>query len=51
MGGRSDDRRLGMQRPITRRDFLDGVAIAGGAAAISGGFELAFAQRQPIHRR
>jgi spermidine dehydrogenase len=44
MGGRSDDRRLGMQRPITRRDFLDGVAIAGGAAAISGGFERAFAQ-------
>jgi len=44
MGGRSDDRLLGMHRPITWRDFLDGVALAAGAAAISGGFERAFAQ-------
>ncbi len=29
------DRRLGMDRPITRRDFLDGVAIAIGGAAVS----------------
>lgn len=35
MGMSDDDRRLGMDRPITRRDFLDGVAVAvvGGAAA------------------
>src|SRR6516225_5567277 len=31
-----DDRRLGMNRPITRRDFLDGIAIAAGAAALGG---------------
>jgi spermidine dehydrogenase len=31
-----DDRRLGMDRPITRRDFLDGIAMTvGGAAALS----------------
>jgi spermidine dehydrogenase len=29
-------RRLGMDRPITRRDFLDGVALAIGAAAVGG---------------
>ena len=44
MGGRSDDRRLGMHRPITRRDFLDGVALAAGAAAFRDGVEPAFAQ-------
>ena len=31
-----NDRRLGMDRPITRRDFLDGIALSiGGAAALS----------------
>jgi hypothetical protein len=30
---RADDRRLGMDRPIARRDFLNGVAIAAGAIA------------------
>jgi spermidine dehydrogenase len=44
MGGHSDDRRLGMHRPITRRDFLDGVAIAAGAAAFQSGVERAFAR-------
>ncbi|HET6377286.1 MAG TPA: FAD/NAD(P)-binding protein [Methylocella sp.] len=34
MSGASDDHRLGMHRPITRRDFLDGVAVAAGAAAL-----------------
>lgn len=29
--GRSDDRELGMHRPITRRDVLDGIAMAAGA--------------------
>jgi spermidine dehydrogenase len=29
------DRELGMDRPITRRDFLDGVAIAIGAAGLA----------------
>jgi spermidine dehydrogenase len=44
MGGRSDDRLLGMHRPITRRDFLDGVALAASAAAFRDGVEPAFAQ-------
>jgi spermidine dehydrogenase len=31
-----NDKRLGMDRPITRRDFLDGIALTiGGAAALS----------------
>src|SRR5258708_36102784 len=30
---RADDRGLGMDRPIARRDFLNGVAIAAGAIA------------------
>ena len=29
------DRELGMHRKITRRDFLDGVAVAVGGAAVS----------------
>src|SRR5258707_8842267 len=29
----ADDRRLGMDRPIARRDFLNGVAVAAGAIA------------------
>lgn len=44
MAGGSDDRRLGMHRSITRRDFLDGVAIAVGATAFDGGIGRAFAQ-------
>ena len=28
------DRELGMDRPITRRDFLDGVAVAIGGASL-----------------
>lgn len=31
----ADDRALGMDRPISRRDFLDGMAQAAGAAALS----------------
>src|SRR5215467_10053490 len=31
--GRANDRALGMDRPIARRDFLNGVAIAAGAIA------------------
>lgn len=35
MGWGEQDKRLGMDRPITRRDFLDGIAItAGGAMAL-----------------
>jgi spermidine dehydrogenase len=30
---RADDRALGMDRPIARRDFLDGIAIAAGSIA------------------
>jgi spermidine dehydrogenase len=30
----SRDRELGMNRPITRRDFLDGVAVAAGGASL-----------------
>ena len=30
-----DDRRLGMHVPITRRDFVNGLAIGAGAAAAS----------------
>ena len=30
------DRQLGMDRPISRRDFLNGVAMTAGAAALSG---------------
>lgn len=30
-----NDRRLGMDRPITRRDFLDGLAVTAGATALS----------------
>jgi spermidine dehydrogenase len=32
-GSRSRDRRLGMDQPITRRDFLNGIALGAGAAA------------------
>jgi spermidine dehydrogenase len=31
---RGDDRRLGMNRPITRRDFVNGVAVAIGGAVL-----------------
>ena len=35
------DRELGMGRKITRRDFLDGVALAVGGAAVAGPFAMA----------
>jgi len=34
------DRKLGMERKITRRDFLDGVALTVGGAAVAGPFVL-----------
>ncbi len=46
----SHDRELGMDRPITRRDFLDGVAVAvGGAGVLAGNAAAAtaFAQDRP----
>ncbi len=40
MKDKSRDRELGMDRPITRRDFLNGVALTvGGAAGLAGGFD------------
>ena len=40
MKDKSRDRELGMDRPITRRDFLNGVALTvGGAATLAGGFD------------
>lgn len=33
----SRDQELGMDRPITRRDFLDGVAVAAGGASLLAG--------------
>src|SRR6185295_4717983 len=39
----TDDRRLGMTRRITRRDFLNGVALTVGASALPGWASLAFA--------
>jgi spermidine dehydrogenase len=43
------DRELGMHRPITRRDFLDGVAMAVGGAALAGqaGGATTFPQDRP----
>jgi spermidine dehydrogenase len=35
MGNQRRDRELGMDRPITRRDFLDGVAVAVGGAIVA----------------
>lgn len=35
MGDNQRDRELGMARPITRRDFLDGVAVAVGGAMLT----------------
>ena len=38
MQDKSRDRELGMDRPITRRDFLNGVALGvAGAAGLAGG--------------
>ncbi len=34
------DRELGMDRPITRRDFMNGAAMAIGAGLASGQFAL-----------
>lgn len=39
MKDKSRDRELGMDRPITRRDFLNGVALTVGGAAVAGGFD------------
>ena len=36
MGKREKDRNLGMDREISRRDFLDGVAIGAGASLLTG---------------
>ena len=46
MNWSEDDKRLGMDRPITRRHFLDGVAAAAGAAVVfkMGGMGMAQAQ-------
>ncbi len=41
------DRELGMGRPITRRDFLDGVAVTAGAFALGGGASAAAAAAAP----
>jgi spermidine dehydrogenase len=44
------DRELGMERPITRRDFIDGVAVAIGGASLlaqDAPAETAFPQDQP----
>ena len=40
MKDKSRDRELGMDRPISRRDFLNGVALtaAGAAGFMGGGF-------------
>jgi len=43
MQDKSRDRELGMDRPITRRDFLNGVALTVGGAAIGGFGRPAFA--------
>ncbi len=42
-----EDRRLGMDRPITRRDFLDGVALTIGAAMVGFHARPALAQSAP----
>ena len=40
MKDKSRDRELGMDRPITRRDFLNGVALGVvGATGLAGGFD------------
>jgi spermidine dehydrogenase len=39
----ADDRRLGLDRPITRRDFLNGVALVVGASMLDGGWPAALA--------
>ncbi len=44
------DRELGMGRPITRRDFLDGVAVTAGALALGGGASAAAAAAAPDPR-
>ncbi len=36
IGGEKEDRELGMNREITRRDFLNGVAIGAGSALLGG---------------
>src|SRR5579862_5557412 len=43
----TSDRELGMDRPITRRDFLNGVAVGAGAALIGASNAQAAAQDEP----
>jgi spermidine dehydrogenase len=44
VGRNAGDQSLGMHRPITRRDFLDGIAVAAGTVALGGGIGRAFAE-------
>ena len=43
----SQDRELGMDRPITRRDFLNGVALTLGAAIVPSPLFAAFDSSTP----
>ena len=36
MSEKNEDRNLGMRRRITRRDFLNGVAVSAGAGLLAG---------------
>lgn len=47
MSWSDDDRRLGMDRPISRRDFLNGAALLGAAAALPLTGRPVFAQGAP----
>ena len=38
MGKSNSDQELGMNREITRRDFLNGVALGTGAGLLAGSF-------------
>jgi spermidine dehydrogenase len=51
MAERRDDRRLGMNRPITRRNFLDGVALATGTAVFGSAVSSAIGQTHPYPPR
>src|SRR5262249_4890324 len=43
MSSKQDDKRLGLDRPITRRDFLNGIALSVGATVVSADTVLAAA--------
>lgn len=45
--GKRQDRKLGMKRPITRRDFLNGMNIAVGASMVPGSWLEAFGVPEP----